>query len=642
MNKMKLFTPGKIGSIETKNRIFMAPMVRNYAEPDGVVNDKYIAHWTRIARGGVGCMTLEASFVSPEGRGFARQIGIHDDGTIKGLQKLTAESHKQGAIAGVQLHHAGRQTSENITGESPVAPSSIKDPVMGETPRTLESEEIPKIIEAYAVAAERARAAEFDYIEVHAAHGYLITQFLSPFSNTRDDDYGGSFDNRFRFLLKTIDAIRQKAGEDFPMIVRLSGEELVEGGLTMEDTLEIAGRLEDLAVDALHISAGNYASFPQGYMIQPMAIQDGPLVRMAARVKEAVSIPVIAVGKIRSPELAEKVLNSEKADFIALGRPLLTDPDWPLKAMENRDTEINRCIACNQGCISRLFVQDDVWCTINPEVSREQRFERKTAPEKKKVLVAGGGPGGMQAAITAAEQGHEVVLLEKQNRLGGQLHAAAAAPHRIGWEELLQYMIQKIHRLEIEVRLNSEATVEVVKSENPDAVIVATGSTASSPPIEGISNKNVVQGRDILVGQASVKGKVIVAGGGATGAQVAEFLKDKGHPVTIVEMVEEIAADAAQSDGYLLIKRLEEKGVEFRIRTRIMEIREKSILVESDKGEEELKADTVVLCLGSQPDNSLGDALKDKVPRLVVVGDALEARQVTEAMAEGALAVMEL
>lgn len=642
MNDMRLLTPGRIGRIETKNRIVMAPMVRNYAEPTGLVNSRYRAHWSRIARGGVGTMILEASFVSPEGRGFSHQVGIHSDDTVEGLRDLTQIARQHKAVSGVQLYHAGRQTTSQVTGEPPVAPSAIKDPVMQETPDALEAEDIRRIITAFARAAERARSAEFDFVEIHGAHGYLINQFLSPFTNTRDDDYGGNFDNRFRFLQEIVEAVRSSVEHDFPVTVRLSGDEMVENGLTIEDTLEIARRLENLGVDGLHISACNYASAAKGYMIQPMAIEDGPLISMADRVKEEVQIPIIAVGKIRFPELAEETLISGKADFIALGRSFLADPDWPKKLLEGRKEETNFCIACNQGCISRLMEQKDVWCTINPETAREELFGHLETPEKKKVLIAGGGPGGMQAAITAAEMGHQVILCEKQNQLGGQLIAAAAAPYRPGWSELRQYLVGELHRLKIEVRLESEVDADLVKKETTDMVVIAIGASPLRPSIEGIANQNVVTARDILEGRTSVSGKVVVAGGGCAGAQTAEFLAAKGLPVTIIEMTDNIAIDAPQEEQYLLVNRLEESGVDFRTRTKIIEIQEKTLLIENDSGQEEITAETVVLCLGSEPNNGLAEAIQETVPRLAVIGDAVEARKVTEAMMEGALCMFSL
>ena len=361
-----LFQKGRFGHLEVKNRFVMPSMVRNYADGKGYVTDRYVAHIDRIAQGGVGMMVLEASFIRPDGKGFAHELGIHTDKTIPGLARLVRAAHKHDAKIGIQLYHAGRQTSSRVSGAQPIAPSAIPDPTVMEIPHALSVKEIDGIVRAYGAAAGRARKAGLDFVEIHGAHGYLITQFLSPFSNRRTDGYGGNFKNRFRFLEEIYHSVRKAVGGEYPVLVRLSGDEMVAGGLHLSDTVKIARALERLGVDGLHISAGNYASYARGYLIPPMAIPDEPLVHLAAGVKKAVSIPVIAVAKIRKPENAEKILKLKKADFIGIGRTLLADPDYPNKVRENRLDEINPCIACNQGCISRLFAQEDVLCTVNP------------------------------------------------------------------------------------------------------------------------------------------------------------------------------------------------------------------------------------------------------------------------------------
>lgn len=633
-----LFSTGKIGQLEVKNRLVMAPMVRNYADAEGFVTPKYIAHIERIARGGVGTMILEASFIRRDGKGFTHELGIHTDEVISGLRRLAEAAHKHGAAIGPQLYHAGRQTSSAITGLQPVAPSPIPDPTINEMPEALAVDEIYRIVRDYAEAARRAKEAGCDFVEIHGAHGYLITQFLSPFSNARDDEYGGSLENRMRFVSEVVQAVRDAVGSEFTVTIRISADEMVPGGLMPDESAEIAKHLEGLGVDAIHVSAGNYASFGRGYMIAPMAGDDALLVPLAERIKHAVNIPVIAVGKIREPRLANDIISLGKADFIALGRPLLADPDWPRKAAEGRDGDINKCIACNQGCISRLFVQQDVWCTVNPGTSREEIFEKPIPGTRKRVFVAGGGPAGTAAAKVAAERGNSVVLVEEDDRLGGQLIAAAAAPYRPGWEELRQYLIHEMARLGIDVLLRTKATKQLAQEEKADVAIVAIGSSAVRPPIPGIMGENVIVGRDLMEGKAIAKGKVVVAGGGCAGAQTAELLAEHGHDVTIVEMLGAIAEEAAVADRELLLDRLRERGVKMLTETKIMKIEKDRIFVERLGGQDELPADTVVVCLGAKPNDSLAADLRQVLPQVFVVGDAAEPRRVTEAMVEGAIA----
>ncbi|MDD2486553.1 MAG: FAD-dependent oxidoreductase [bacterium] len=639
---VNLFSTGRIKQMEIKNRVFMAPMVRNYADAQGFITPRYTAHIRSIASGGVGAMILEASFVSDEGKGFANELGIHRDECLPGLRDLVEAAHRYGAVIGPQLYHAGRQTASAISGMQPVAPSAIPDPTINEVPRVLEMDEIHRIVEAYAQGAGRAREAGCDFVEIHGAHGYLITQFLSPFSNRREDDYGGTPGKRIRFLEEVYRAVRQAVGNDYPVIVRLSGDEMVPGGLGLEDCIAIAQRLEEWGADALHVSAGNYASYELGYMISPMAIEDGPLVPLAQHIKGRVNIPVITVGKIRHPELAEEILSTGKADFIALGRPFLADPEWPSKAKAGRTEEINRCIACNQGCITRLFAQQDVWCTVNPQTGREEIFATPLPVIKQKVLVAGGGPAGMSAAKVLAERGHQVVLCEELKDLGGQLIAAAIPPYRSGWELLRSYLVGEMARLGIDVRLNTKATADMAQQEGFDSAIVAVGAHPVRLNIPGIQHANVAVGRDVLEGHSQAKGKVVVAGGGCAGAQTAEYLAVLGHEVSIVEMLGEIAQDAPRAERELLLGRLQKMGVKLMNNTKIMSIGENKVSIESPAGLAELPADTVVICLGSAPNDGIADALQKVVSHTVKTGDAVRPRKVTEAIEEGALEALKI
>lgn len=635
MHSPLLATPGRIGGLTLKNRLLMAPMVRNYADEHGRMSERYLAHLARIARGGVAAMILEASFVSPEGRGFRHELGLHEDGVVPGLHRAVELIHAQGALAGIQLYHAGRQTREQITGTPPVAPSAIPCPLMNELPHALTLPEIHALVQAFAAAAARAQAAGFDFVEIHAAHGYLITQFLSPFSNRRSDAYGGSTENRRRFLGEIITAVRERVGREFTVTLRLSADEMVPGGLEIADGCELAAWLEQRGIAAIHVSVGNYASYTRGRMIPPMSVEDAPLLAYAERIKQHVKIPVIAVGKLRTPALAEAALHRKQADFIALGRELLADPDWPRKVLAGEGDSIHECIACNQGCISRLFEQRDVWCTVNPECGREREFTVFTADNRQhKVLVAGGGPAGMAAACA----GYQVILCETRAELGGQLRAASAAPHRPGWHQLLEDMHAELRRLGAELRFNTHVDRKCVERERPYALVVATGAVPVRPQIPGIDKLNVISARDLLEGGTRAEGRVLVVGGGCSGAQTAEYLAQAGHAVTLVEAEGDIAADAPLDERTLLVGRLHALGVSIMAHTRLLSIGEYPLLQSADGEHFQLPVDTVVLCLGARSVNSLEQEALGLVPRVFTVGDAVRPRKVTEAIAEGALA----
>lgn len=627
--------------MELKNRFVMPPMVRNYADASGLVTPRYVAHIERVARGGVGMMILEASFIATDGKGFVNQLGVHSDACIPGLKRLATSAHRHGAKIGIQLYHAGRQTSSKTSGTQPVAPSAIPDPVVNELPRALSVAEIRRLVAAYGKAAARAKRAGLDFVEIHGAHGYLITQFLSPFTNKRTDAYGGTFEKRLRFATEVYGAVRKAVGADFPVVVRLSGDELVPGGLRLSDTKRIAKHLENLGADALHISAGNYASYARGYMIPPMAVPDGPIVHLAAGVKKTVKIPVITVAKIRTPDMAERILAAKQADFIGIGRTLLADPDYPNKVRDGRSRDVNKCIACNQGCIGRLFAQQDVWCTVNPETSREQMFAKRPG-KTKKVLVVGGGPGGLMAAKIAASRGHRVVLYERHAKLGGQLVAASSLPFRQDWGDLLKRLVADVRSLGVTVRENTEFDPGMIKKGQYDAAIVAVGSAPVRPNIPGAGRTNVVIARDVVEGWSEAKGRVVVAGGGCMGTQVAEALAQNGHPVTIVEATGAVATDAPSDDRALLLERLRKLGVRIATETKVMSIGSRTVSVESHAGSKTLPADTVVLCLGSAPLDGISQELKQKVKNVFTVGDAKQPRRVTDAVAEGAMAALQL
>ncbi len=637
----KLFTPAKIGKLTITNRLIMPPMVLNYASKDGSANQRYIAHIESIAKGGVGAIILEASYIDLLGKGFASQMGIHADHVIPGLKKLAQVAHKNSTKIGIQLYHAGRQTSSKNIGQQTLAPSAIAEPLSGEMPRALKLSEIKDIIKKFGEAGLRAKKAGLDFVEIHAAHGYLITQFLSPFSNERRDIYGGTPEKRFRFLREVYEAVRKNVGDNFPIMVRISGDEFVKGGLTINDSILIAQKLEAIGADAIHVTSSNYGSYLKGLLIQPMAVKENILVPLAKQIKNNVNIPVITVGKIRNPKLAEKIISDGWADFVAIGRPLLADPNWPKKVSAGNIKEINNCICCNQGCISRLFAGQDARCTVNASSGHELDFAKKSG-KKKKIIVVGGGPGGMTAAITASKRGHSVTLYEQSKYLGGQLLIASQTPHRDGWEKLRLKLIYDLRNSGVIIKTKTKLTPELLKSLSADAIILAMGSSPKRPDITGINHKNVVLASDILYRKSRAKGRVAIAGGGCVGLQMAEYLAVRKHPVTIIEMSDQLATETPIDEKALAIERLKNLGVNIMLNTKILEINSTGLKINSNQKNQQLLADTVVLCLGAHSNDGLKNIAKKISKRVITIGDAVSPRRINDAIWEGAKTALAL
>lgn len=630
----KMFDKGRLGRMEVRNRIVLPPMVRNYATNNGEVTARILDHYETIARGGVGMIIVEASFVHPTGRGFFHQIGIHSDRLVPGLCSLADVIKRHGARAGIQIHHAGRQTLKSVIGENPVAPSPVQCPLHQEVPRELSIEEIEAIVDAYAAAAGRAKTAGFDFIEIHGGHGYLITQFLSPLTNRREDRYGGGFGGRMRFVTEVVQKIREMVGDDFPVTIRLSGDEYIEGGYDLAYAKKVVKELENLGIDGFHISGEIAASFPQGRQIAPMAVAPCPLVPLAKEIKNTTAKPVIAVGKIYRPEIVEDILLNNYADFIATGRWLIADPRWPNKVKAGRLEDINYCITCNQGCIDRLFQQKDVWCMVNPWAGRERELGMEKVVQQKRIMVVGGGPAGMQAAWVAAERGHTVTLYEKDPELGGQFILAAIPPKRKDIDVFRRYQIHKLESSGVKTVIGKEVAEDLIKKETPDLVILAIGSEPFIPEIVVHKGVEVVESREVLRG-ARTHDTVIVAGGGMVGCEVAEYLAEMGKRVKIVEQLPEIAIDCGVNDRHLLLDRIRTLGIEIYTNSRVKTVTQRGVKVDSVKGEQEITGRTVVVCMGSKPRTDLVEFLKKNGINFCMAGDCKEALKGIEAVYDG-------
>jgi NADPH-dependent 2,4-dienoyl-CoA reductase/sulfur reductase-like enzyme len=500
-------------------------------------------------------------------------------------------------------------------------------------PRTLKVQEIEELVEGFGQAARRSLAAGFDAIVIHAAHGYLIHQFLSPLSNIRRDRYGGTFTRRLRFLQEIVLRCQESLGKDYPLMVRISASEFIPGGITLKDGQKIARRLEEWGVKAIHVSGGTHDTVEME--IQPMAIPRGCLVHLAEGIKKAVRIPVGTVGKIMEPKMAEEILQHGKADLIAMGRALLADPQFPQKAREGRFEDIRPCIACLQGCRDHLYQGLPITCLVNPRAGMEAEYKIEPATIKKKVLIIGGGPGGMEAARVAALRGHDVTLAEKENHLGGQVYLASLPDGKGEIRAYLGYLSGQLKKLGVKIQLNEEVSLEKLKELKADAVILAAGGVPLIPGVSGIDRKIVLTAWEALAHPEKVRARVVIIGGGSVGAETAKFLVDRKKDVTLVEMLPEIAGDAEKVNRKVLLRSLGEKGVKIRVLTRATEILEEGVEVEFGGRKETLSADTVVLATGIRPNNELEADLRALPAEFRKVGDCVKSRKAIDAIHEG-------
>jgi len=630
----KLFEPLSIGEMRLRNRIVMPPMVTSFGSSDGHVTEHAIGYYEERAKGGVGLIIVEATCVdSPIGKLSPYQLVIDDDSFIPGLSDLARAIQEHGAKSAIQLHHAGGNTSSAVTGLQPVGPSAV--PLQEkDLPRELTLEEISEVTQRFARAAGRAKKAGFDGVEIHAAHGYLISQFLSSAFNKRQDDYGGSLANRARLLLEIIAATKEVVGQSYPVWCRVNGREYgIQGGITVEETQSVAQMVEEAGAVAVHVSAFALGADPRN--LPPAAQPRGALVRFAEAVKSVVSIPVITVGRI-DPLLGERILTEGRADLIAIGRGLLADPYLPQKAAAGRLEDIAPCIACGTCFVNINSQKDGMLCGVNPAVGNELEYAIEPAVKSKKVAVIGGGPAGMEAARVAALRGHQVVLFEKAEELGGQLTIATVPPYKSEIANLTQYLATQVHKAGVKLELGKEATASEVQMITPDAVILATGVTPFIPEIPGIERENVVIAEDVLAGRARVGERAIVIGGELVGCETAEFLADAGKTVTITRRGPSMAAAVAPMIGQPLVGRLSAKGVTMLTGVKYEEVNDEGLVITTGDGEKRtIPADTIVLAAGSRPNTELIQQLGDSIPELYQVGDCVQPQGIREAIADG-------
>jgi len=638
MRLKHLFSPIKIGTMELTNRIVMPAMGTGFVAADSSPSDMAIGYYAARAKGGVGLIIVEMTIVHPSSA-MPLIFAIDDDDLIPPWRELASTIHAHGAKVWCQLAHCGRQRNPGAAaGIPPIAASAIPCPVVKEMPKEMTREDIETIVEAFGEAARRAREAGLDGVELHGAHGYLICNFMSPYSNRRTDEYGGSLTGRLRFAMEIIDRIRAKCGNDFPVGIRLSCSEMVSGGLLPEEVEIICRILAEAGVDVLSISRANYQTFR--YLIPPAAVPIAPLAGFSERVKKTVDVPVIVGHRIQDPIVAEHILEAGKADLIAMGRALIADPDLPKKAAAGYFEAIIPCIACNQGCLQRRAVFElPMSCLVNPTVGREKEMALVPAQTPKTVLIAGGGPGGLEAARVAALRGHQVTLCEKTDKVGGQFNLAATPPTKQEFIKAIQYLSTQVKKAGVKVELGKEVTPELVDELKPDVVIVATGGAPIIPAdIPGTDKPIVVTAHDVLAGKVTVGDKVVIIGGGEVGCETADYVGERGAmQITVVEMLEDVALDILPWTKEFLMERLNGYRVNILTSAKVKEILDDGVVFTRNGKEESIRGvSSIILAMGAKSVSDLSEKIKGKVAEVHVIGDAKEPRKALEAIAEGA------
>jgi len=636
---MKLFEEGRIGSIVTRNRTVMCPMgTGRLSEQEGGLQ-RVIDYYVARAAGGVGLIITGASIVDTSMEaGFTQRAstGIETGEQLNWLRDLCNQVHRHGTKIAIQLSPGfGRLTTMPTDLPHPISASAV--PCYWNRrviTRQLEVEEIERLVQACGTGAANAKAVGADAVEIHGYGGYLIDQFQTALWNKRTDKYGGDLEGRLRFSMEIITAMRNAVGPDFPIIFKFTPAHYVDGGREIEEGLEIARRLEAAGVDALHVDLGCYEVW---YRVIPCMYEPpAPQIHLSSAVKGVVKLPVIAHGKLGVPGVAEKVLEQAQADFVALGRSLLADPEWPLKVQEGRLDDIKPCIGDMEGCLTATGPVPYATCSVNPQTGAEKEWVLTPAERRKSVLVIGGGPAGMEAARVAAIRGHQVTLWERSAQLGGTMRPASVPEFKQDIRRLIDYLSTQVNKLGIRVELEREATPEPVQQLSPDVVILATGGVPAIPPIPGIQGDKVCTAVDVLLGREEPGERIIVAGGGMVGCETAVYLSRRGKKVTVVEMMPRLVPEGASFIAKMgLLNLVKESDVEVLTSTKLLEVTGEGAVVSSDGVERVLQADSVVLALGFRPMSWLRDELEGKVPELHVIGDCNQPRKILDAMWEG-------
>lgn len=637
----KMFQPIQIGPMTVPNRFVMSPMGNNFANTDGSMSERSATYYGARAKGGFGLITFEATVVYKEAKGGPRKPCLFDDSTIGSFQAAIAACHQAGAKVSIQLQHAGPEGNSKITGYPLKAASAIPAGCGRETPEAISREELYRLIECYGDAALRAKKAGADAVEIHCAHGYLVSTFISSRTNKRVDEFGGTFENRMRLARLIIENIRKKAGNSLAILCRINGTDDVEGGQTAQDAAAVASYLEkECGVDGIHVSRAVHLH--DECMWAPSVIHGGFSADYVSEIKRAVSVPVITVGRYTEPQFAELMVAEGRADLVAFGRQSIADPEMPNKAKEGKLDMLNPCIGCLQGCVPNMFKGEPITCLVNPLVGREGELTK--AKETKNVMVIGGGPGGLYAAYLCAYRGHHVTLYEKSEQLGGNMRLAAYPPGKGDITNMVRSYVAKCEAYGVEIVTGTEATPALVAEKKPDAVIVATGSNPLVLPIPGINDTGVIHAGDLLDGKASVGKKVLVVGGGMVGCEVADFLGELGHEVSVIELRPQLGPDVIPEHRKYLMKDFAQYNVQGVTNAKVAQFFPDGVSYTLEDGTEGRLAgfDNVVLAMGYRNNDTISEEIKKIVADTFVIGDAVKARKAMDATAEALNAALQI
>ena len=619
-----MFSPVQIGTVTVPNRFVVPPMGNNLANTDGTLSDRSLSYYQARAKGGFGLITIESTVVYREAKGGPRKPCLFSDDTVESFRRVADACHAYGAKVSIQLQHAGPEGNSALTGYPLKAASAMPASAGREIPEAVSNEEVYRIIECYGDAARRAQQAGIDMVEVHCAHGYLVSTFISQRTNNRTDEFGGCFENRMRLPRLIIENIRRKTGGNLPILCRINACDEVEGGQSVQDAAAVAAYLEqECGVDALHVTRAVHLH--DEFMWAPGVTHGGFNADLVTEIKRAVSVPVIAVGRFTEPQYAELLVKQGRADLIAFGRQSIADPELPAKARNGQLETLTPCIGCLLGCVPNMFAGKPITCAVNPCVGRE--CELSPAPEKKRVTVVGGGPGGLYAAWACAVRGHQVTLVEKASELGGNFRIAAYPTGKGQLTEAIRSMIVKCQQAGVDLRCGVEAEEMLLRSLAPDAIILATGSTPLILPIPGLSDCGYVTAQDMLDGKAQMGKNVLVVGGGMVGCEAAEYLAERGHQVAVIEMKDVIAADVTPENRRYMFENFKENHVFFFNVAKVTQFYTDGVdyaLADGSTGS--LRGyDNIVLAMGSRSNTALKDTAEKVAGQVLVIGEAAKA-----------------
>lgn len=642
MRFKNMFKPIQIGPMLVPNRFVVPPMCNNYALPDGNMSERSIAYYRERARGGFGLIIVEATVVEKAAKGGPRKHCLFDDSQIEGLRRMVEEYHACGAKVSIQLQQAGPEGNAKAAGYPIKSASRISAGPGRDIPNEITTREIYELIESYGDAALRARTAGVDAVEVHCAHGYLVSSFLSPQSNKRVDEFGGSFENRMRLIRLIIENIRKKVGHSVALFCRINSSDEVPGGLDLRDNALIASYLESCGIDGLNVSRSVHIR--DEYMWAPTLLHAGFNLDHITEIKKAVSIPVITIGRFTDPYLPDLLVGEGRCDLVAFGRQSIADPWLPNKAASDTLEDLNPCIACLQGCVHNMFQGKPITCLVNPLVGREAECDLCPAENPKKIVVVGGGVGGMYAATVLAKKGHRVSLYEATDCLGGQMRLAAVPPGKGDLTNMVRSYIVALEKSGCAVHMSTPVDEALLVREKADTIILATGGRPLRLPIPGIDSPTVMDANDVLDGRAAPGKKVLVVGGGMVGSETADFLGERGFKVTVIELREDVAADVISEHRIFLMQAFEKNDVKVVCNAKVKEFRQDGVVYETVGGETKELAgfDGVVLAMGAKAYNPLEEAARKLAGEVFVIGDAMKARRALDATYDALEAVLAL